>query len=76
MLSLCRIGATGQIGGRVMGEKDIRKKDEDKHAVWERPAFRRLLTKDAESAGGFQDEGIGVPQCKVDGCMCHSCQVL
>jgi hypothetical protein len=36
---------------------DHMKQDEDNRAVWERPAFRRLVTEYAESTGVFQSEG-------------------
>ena len=31
--------------------------DDDNRAAWERPAFRRLVTRYAEGAGVFQSEG-------------------
>jgi hypothetical protein len=40
-----------------MSSKDCDQQGEDHRAPWERPAFRRLVTKDAEGAGILQDEG-------------------
>jgi hypothetical protein len=48
----------------------------DKRAVWERPALRRLNTEDAEQTGIFQSEGNpDGPQC-VESPNQHSCKNL
>jgi hypothetical protein len=39
---------------------------EDNRALWERPVFRRLVTKDAEGSGHFQSEGTA-PMCAAPG---------
>lgn len=46
------------------------KQDEDNRALWERPAFRRLVTKDAEGSGVLQDEG----ECELGRAGMHSCK--
>ena len=40
-----------------MSGKNSRKVDEGNRALWERPAFRRLMTQYAEGKGSLHDEG-------------------
>jgi len=42
---------------RNMASKDCDQQGQDHRALWERPAFRRLVTEDAKGAGLFQSEG-------------------
>ena len=42
---------------RNMASKDCDQQGQDHRALWERPAFRRLVTEDAKGMGAFQSEG-------------------
>ncbi len=56
--------------------RDQLKQDEDDRAVWERPAFRRLVTRYAEGVGIFRSEGVppgGGQNCEPAGPN-HSCK--
>jgi hypothetical protein len=46
----------------------------DNRAVWERPAFRRLVTEDAEGGGFFQSEGTAPTCANPGGPNAHSCK--
>jgi Chaperone of endosialidase len=48
--------------------RDQLEQDEDNRALWERPTFRRLVTKDAEGNAHLRDEG----NLATGGCECHS----
>jgi hypothetical protein len=59
-----------------MASKDCDQQGEDHRALWERPAFRRLVTEYAKGHGNFQSEGSPGPgkDCvpKMDA---HSCKL-
>jgi len=42
---------------RNMASKDCDQQGQDHRALWERPAFRRLVTEDAKGMGAFLSEG-------------------
>jgi hypothetical protein len=52
MLSMSKVSK-----GKVMSSKNSHKEDEGNRALWERPAFRRLVTEYAEGGGILHDEG-------------------
>ena len=59
---------------RNMASKDCDQQGQDHRALWERPAFRRLVTEDAKGTGDFQSEGVpGSGQNCVPAPM-HSCK--
>ncbi len=62
-------------GDKTMSSKNCDQQGEDNRALWERPAFRRLVTKYAEGSALLHDEGnpnSGV--CAQTGAGSHSCK--
>jgi hypothetical protein len=63
------------LGDKIMSSETCDQQDEDRRALWERPAFRRLVTKYAEGGGLLHDEGNGSQGfCNNPSAGSHSCK--
>jgi len=71
-----RFHAKNRSGAIMHIDSDRSKRDVDSRALWERPAFRRISTKDAEGGGFSHDEGnpTGGGFCIQPGPGSHSCK--